>query len=114
METEISILFPKIEGIKYKQMSSVSFHDLGLDSIRAILARKIRTIYNTHMHKIARDIDELNSSVDSKAKAASLIVKTDGGKRSFEIVVAKPEGQSYANDIASKYGVTYDQLTKSN
>lgn len=84
------------------------------DSVRAILARKIRTIYNTHMHKIARDIDELNSSVDSKAKAASLIVKTDGGKRSFEIVVAKPEGMSYANDIASKYGVTYDQLTKSN
>ena len=97
--------------------STTSFEEgyyIAKDSVRAILARKIRTIYNTHMHKIARDIDELNSSVDSKAKAASLIVKTDGGKRSFEIVVAKPEGQSYTNDIASKYGVTYDQLTKSN
>ena len=44
------------------------------------------------------------------AKASSLVVKSDGGQRSFKIEVAPPEGMSYARDIAMKYGVTYEQL----
>ncbi len=40
----------------------------------------------------------------------SLIVKADGGNRSFKIEIAPPEGMSYAGDIAEKYGVTYEML----
>ena len=32
------------------------------------------------------------------------------GKRSFKIHRAKPDGKSYARDIAGKYGLTYEEI----
>ena len=61
------------------------------------------------MHKLASDIDEINKD-SYDIKAASLIIKSDGGKRSFKVEIARPEGMSYARDIAEKYGVTYEML----
>lgn len=92
--------------------STTSFEEgyfIAKDAVRAILDKGIRTIYNTHMHKLAFDLEELNRSYDS-VRAVSLIVKADGGKRSFQIEIAPPEGMSYAGDIARKYGVTYEML----
>ena len=60
--------------------------------------------------KLAADIGELNSE-SKNCKAASLVVKSDDGKRSFKVEIAPPEGLSYAKDIAEKYGVTYEMLT---
>ena len=48
---------------------------------------------------------------EHRAKAASLIVVSEEGRRSYEVKVAPPVGMSYAEDIARKYGVTYKQLT---
>lgn len=124
--------------------STTSFEEgyyIARDAVRAILRKGCRTIYNTHMHKLARDIDEINASVTGSGnlntavgtdsgqsgsdvlspgdgspdtgKCRSLIVKTDGANRSFKIAVAPPAGLSYAEDIAKKYGVTYDMLTES-
>ncbi|MBR2282385.1 MAG: hypothetical protein IJ863_07175, partial [Spirochaetales bacterium] len=98
--------------------STTSFEEgffIATDAVRAILRKGIRCIYNTHMHKLAASIDELNrESGDEGAtvKAASLVVLTDGGERSFKVKVAPPQGMSYANDIARKYGVTYEMLLK--
>ena len=40
------------------------------------------------------------------------MVRTEeGGERSYKVEIAPPEGMSYANDIAEKYGVTYEMLT---
>lgn len=92
--------------------STTSFEEgyfIAKDAVRAILDKGIRTIYNTHMHKLAFDLEELNKFYDS-VQAVSLIVKADGGNRSFKIEVAPPEGMSYAGDIAKKYGVTYEML----
>jgi len=100
--------------------STTSFEEgyfIARDAVKAILSKGARTIYNTHMHKLARDIDEINAEADGtgalgvKANAQSLIVRSDGGNRSFKIAVAPPEGMSFAEDIARKYGVTYDLLT---
>lgn len=93
--------------------STTSFEEgyfIARDSIRAILKKGIRTIYNTHMHKLAMDLDEINGP-SGEEKAASLIVQSQEGKRSFKVVEAPPQGQSYAHDIAVKYGVTYEMLT---
>lgn len=94
--------------------STTSFEEgyyIAKDSVRAILKKGIRTIYNTHMHKLAYDIDEINSS-SKECKAASLVVKSKNGERSFKVELAPPEGISFAKDIAEKYGVTYEMLTE--
>ena len=94
--------------------STTSFEEgyyIARDSVKAILNAGIRTIYNTHMHKLAFELDELNSA-GGDGKAASLIVKSTDGQRSFRIFVEPPEGMSYARDIAVKYGVTYEMLTQ--
>ena len=94
--------------------STTSFEEgyyIACDSIKALLTKGVRTIYNTHMHKLGSDAEEF--SKDNKKKASSLIVKSEGGNRSFKLAVAPPEGSSYAADIARKYGVTYEMLTGS-
>ncbi len=93
--------------------STTSFEEgyyIARDSVRALMEKNVRTIYNTHMHKLASDAEELNRGNEG-ARVASLIMKSDGGKRSFKVEVASPEGMSYASDIAKKYGVTYEMLT---
>ncbi len=94
--------------------STTSFEEgyfIARDSIRAILKKGIRTIYNTHMHKLAMDLEEINRQ-SGEDKAASLVVQSEDGKRSFKVVEAPPQGQSFAHDIAVKYGVTYEMLTE--
>lgn len=92
--------------------STTSFEEgyfIAKDAVRAILEKGVRAIYNTHMHKLANDLEELNRSYQD-VRAVSLIVKADGGNRSFRIEMAPPVGMSYADDIARKYGVTYEML----
>lgn len=92
--------------------STTSFEEgyfIAKDAVRAILEKGVRTIYNTHMHKLANDLEQLNRSYQD-VRVVSLIVKADGGNRSFRIEMAPPVGMSYADDIARKYGVTYEML----
>ena len=92
--------------------STTSFEEgyyIARDSVRAILTKGTRTIYNTHMHKLGFDVDEMNEG-HTEGKVYSLIVHNEGSQRSYKIEIAPPAGKSYASDIAEKYGVTYDML----
>ncbi len=92
--------------------STTSFEEgyyIARDAVKAILHKGCRTIYNTHMHKLAFDIEELNESA-ALGKASSLVVLSEEGKRSYKVAVCPPGGRSYAEDIARKYGVTYEML----
>lgn len=94
--------------------STTSFEEgyfIAADAVRAILGRGSRTIYNTHMHKLAQDLDTVINTGDTQGKAVSLVAETKGREHSFRMVIAPPEGQSFARDIAEKYGVTYESLT---
>ena len=94
--------------------STTSFEEgyyIAADAVRALLSKGVRTIYNTHMHKLAKELDSLNQE-QWEAKALSLTVVTKEGERSFRVAVAPPEGMSYARDIAARYGVTFEELTK--
>ena len=94
--------------------STTSFEEgyfIAADAVRAILRRGSRTIYNTHMHKLAQDLDTAVNTGAGPGKAVSLVAETKGREQSFRMVIAPPEGQSYARDIAEKYGVTYESLT---
>ena len=94
--------------------STTSFEEgyyIARDSVRAILTKGSRTIYNTHMHKLGFDVDEMNEGREAgDGKAYSLVVHNEGSQRSYKIEIAPPAGKSYASDIAEKYGVTYDML----
>ncbi len=92
--------------------STTSFEEgyyIARDSVKALLIKGVRTIYNTHMHKLGEDVEELTNE-SSGTGAASLIMKNEESRRTFKVVLAKPEGSSFARDIAEKYGVTYDML----
>lgn len=97
-----------------ESFSTTSFEEgyyIAKDSVKALLKKSVRTIYNTHMHKLGEAVHELNLE-NADAQASSLTVLSKEGKRSFKVEVAPPEGMSYARDIAEKYGVTYEMLTK--
>ncbi|MCR4924000.1 MAG: DNA mismatch repair protein [Lachnospiraceae bacterium] len=94
--------------------STTSFEEgyyIAYDSVRAIAEKGIRTIYNTHMHKLAFEMTaDDNSELPKGIK--SLVIRSGEGNVSFKIAMAKPEGMSYARTIADKYGVTYELLSK--
>ena len=80
------------------------------DVVKALHYLGARTIFNTHMHELAMHLDELNRSEPTDSNVASLITGIENGQRSYKVSLAPPCGQSYARDIAQKYGVTYSQL----
>lgn len=82
------------------------------DVVKAMRYLGVRCIFNTHMHELARSLDELNGGVEGTARVDSLVTGVQHGERSFKIAIAPPQGVSYAKDIAKKYGVTFDQLQK--
>ena len=74
-----------------------------------------RCLFSTHLHELAAEIDELNRKSLASGGVAidTLVAGVEGeGKRSFLITRAKPDGKSYARDIAKSYGLTYENILK--
>ena len=73
---------------------------------------KCRGIFSTHLHELAASIDSINErSLEAGGiKIDTLVAGIEEGKRSFKIRRAKPDGKSYARDIAEKYGLSFDEI----
>ena len=71
-----------------------------------------RCIFSTHLHELAADIAEINARTAAAGGSPidTLVAGIEEGKRSFKIHRAKPDGKSYARDIAGKYGLTYEEI----
>ncbi|MBE6693838.1 MAG: hypothetical protein E7589_03645 [Ruminococcaceae bacterium] len=72
-----------------------------------------RCLFATHLHELAAEIDNINARAAESggARIDTLVAGIEGeGKRSFIITRAKPDGKSYARDIAEKYGLTYESI----
>ncbi len=80
------------------------------DVVKAMRYLGVRCIFNTHMHELARSLEELNNGVEGRSRVESLVTGVQRGERSFKVAIAPPQGVSYAKDIAKKYGVTFDQI----
>lgn len=80
------------------------------DVVKAMRYLGVRSVFNTHMHDLARGLDEMNSSVEGDSRVESMVTGVDQGKRSFKVFIAPPQGVSYAKDIAEKYGVTFEKI----
>ena len=74
-----------------------------------------RCLFSTHLHELAAEIDNINRKSLERGGVAidTLVAGIEGeGKRSFRIIRAKPDGKSYAHDIAESYGLTYEKIIK--
>ena len=82
------------------------------DVVKSMRYLGVRSIFNTHMHELARGIDDINNAVDGKSRVESMVTGVENGQRSFKVFIAPPQGVSYAKDIAIKYGVTFDLIKR--
>ena len=73
---------------------------------------KTRGIFSTHLHELAARVPEINEKSKELGGITidTLVAGIEEGKRSFKIVRAKPDGKSYARDIADKYGLSFESL----
>ncbi len=73
---------------------------------------RCRGIFSTHLHELAAAIPEINekSANLGGVKIDTLVAGIEEGRRLFKIYRAKPDGKSYARDIAEKYGLSFDNL----
>lgn len=71
-----------------------------------------RCLFSTHLHELAAEIDSINSKTNPLGGVPidTLVAGIESGKRSFKITRAKPDGKSYAKDIANKYGLSYESI----
>ncbi len=80
------------------------------DVIKAMRYLGVRAVFNTHMHDLARNLDEINGNVEGDSVIESMVTGVENGQRSFKVFIAPPQGVSYAKDIARKYGVTFENI----
>ncbi len=80
------------------------------DVVKSMRYLGVRSIFNTHMHELARGIEAINRDTDGDSVVESMVTGVENGHRSFKIFIMEPQGLSYAKDIAIKYGVTFDRI----
>ena len=75
-------------------------------------ALRCRGIFSTHLHDLAAGIADVNARSLERGgiKIDTLVAGIEEGRRSFKIYRAKPDGKSYAKDIADKYGLSFEGL----
>lgn len=73
---------------------------------------RTRGIFSTHLHELAAGVPEINARSFERGGIAidTLVAGIEEGERSFKIHRAKPDGKSYARDIADKYGLSFENL----
>lgn len=82
------------------------------EAVRAVKYRRTRMIINTHLHELPKSTRDYNVEMENDTNIISLVVGKESCHTSFRVEIGEPLGQSYAQDIALKHGVTFEQLTK--
>ena len=100
---------------------------LARDVVRALRYLGTRAIFATHLHELAANVDEINQQTPGTARVASLVATVEraeaedggAGRGNADIAVASPTfriepgppmGLSYARQIATRYGISFEQL----
>lgn len=80
--------------------------------LSGLLVAGCRGIFSTHLHELGLMIDEINERCkkESGERIDTLVAGIENGERSFIISRQKPDGKSYAKDIASKYGISLEKI----
>lgn len=82
--------------------------------LTAFAAMRCRGIFSTHLHELAAGVPEINarSKECGGVMIDTLVAGMEEGERSFKIHRMKPDGKSYARDIADRYGLSFEELMK--
>lgn len=88
---------------------------LARDVIRALKLLGARVIFATHLHELAEGLEALNATWPGDCKLVSLVACADpsgddAARRTYKIVPGPSMGQSYAKDIATRFGISFEQL----
>ena len=80
--------------------------------LSAFAVMRCRGIFSTHLHELAASLPDINERSMRKGgvRLDTLVAGIEEGQRSFKIYRAKPDGKSYARDIADKYGLSFENL----
>jgi len=98
-----------------ESLTSTSYSEglyLAKEVVRAMRYLGARAIFNTHLHELAEDIEELNSGTAGDSMVQSLVTGIVEGRRSYIVEPGAPAGKSYAMDIAMKFGVSLRQIAE--
>jgi len=88
---------------------------IGADVLLGFAVAKVRGIFSTHLHDLAAMTDSINEKAKEKGGVAidtMTAVMGEGGARSFILARKKPDGKSYAMDIAKKYGLDLESILR--
>jgi DNA mismatch repair ATPase MutS len=84
---------------------------IGEEAVMATKYRRMRMIFNTHLHELAIQVNKYNASYQNDTKIVSLVIGNTFDRHSYKIHIGEPLGKSFAREEAERYGVTYEQLT---
>lgn len=75
---------------------------------------RCRTVFSTHLHSMASRIGDINKESErlGGVPCDSLVAEIADGHRSFKIKREPPDGKSYADDIARKYGLSLSEIVE--
>ena len=83
---------------------------IAFEILRAAESLGARALFGTHFHNIVRHIEDEKAEgrcVGFDYLSAGI---SHNEKRTYKITRGRPEGKSFASDIAAKYGLSYDSL----
>ncbi len=93
----------------YSTTSAVDGLYLSKDLLHILKKMGTSVIFNTHIHEVARSLDEMNEW-EGESSVVSLVMEIRDNHNTFKIKRCAPDSKSYAQNIAKKYGITYDQM----
>lgn len=70
-------------------------------------------IFVTHIHDLPQQVEQYNAHPDNKGKLDNLVAlmeNKENGVRSYRVARTKPDGLSYARDIAARYGLNLETI----
>jgi DNA mismatch repair ATPase MutS len=90
------------------------------DALRGLRLLGARAVYVTHLHDLALTVDAINATTPGSSLVGSLVADADEEeadsptgprhRRTYRIHPGVPRGQSYASEIAQRYGISFGQL----
>ena len=82
---------------------------LAKDLVHILKHNNVPVIFNTHIHELARSTEEMNQW-DGPTDIVSLSMQIVDNVNTFKVLRSEPDICSYAHNIATKYGITYEQM----